>query len=84
MLPVVEVEADIRHSPPPPPRPVQLTMNGCTAHYDVTGYTYNWTVTAGAVDPPTPPPVLPGFPAQVPLNLLPYRNFVARSSVRAS
>lgn len=82
VLPVVEVEADIRHSPPPPPEPVQLTMNGCTAHYDVTGYTYNWTVTAGAVDPPTPPPVLPGFPAQVPLNLLPYRNW-DRQIVRA-
>jgi len=82
VLPLVEVEADIRRNPPPAPEPVQLTMNGRTAHYDVTGYTYNWTVAAGALDPPTPPPVLPGFPAQVPLNLVPYRNW-DRQIVRA-
>ena len=75
VAPVVAVEADIRPHPPTPPEPVQLTMNGRTAHYEVSGYTYNWTVTAGALDPPTPPPNLPGFPAQVPLNLLPYRNW---------
>lgn len=75
VTPDVVVEADLRRQPPPPPEPVQLTMNGRTAHYEVTGYTYDWTVNAGAVDPPTPPPVLPGFPSSVPLNLLPYSNW---------
>ena len=49
VTPDVVVEADLRRQPPPPPEPVQLTMNGRTAHYEVTGYTYDWTVNAGAV-----------------------------------
>ena len=73
--PMVVVDADDRGSPPPPPEAVQLTMNGRTAHYSVHGTIWDWTVTAGALDPPTPPPSLPGFPAQVPLNLLAYRNW---------
>ena len=73
--PLVVVTADARHSPPPEPELVQLTMNGRTQHYTVHGTIWDWTVTAGALDPPTGRPNLPGFPAQVPLNLLPYRNW---------
>nr|HMQ37067.1 cholesterol oxidase substrate-binding domain-containing protein [Micropruina sp.] len=73
--PLVVVTADARHSPPPEPELVQLTMNGRTQHYTVHGTIWDWTVTAGALDPPTGRPDLPGFPAQVPLNLLPYRNW---------
>ena len=73
--PLVVVTADARHSPPPEPELVQLTMNGRTQHYTVHGTIWDWTVTAGALDPPTGRPNLPGFPTQVPLNLLPYRNW---------
>ena len=73
--PNVVVAGDARHSPPPDPELVQLTMNGRTAHYSTKGTVWDWTVTAGALDPPTARPALAGFPAQVPLNLLPYRNW---------
>lgn len=73
--PFVVVSGDARHSPPPEPEAVQLTMNGRTQHYTVHGTIWDWTVTAGALDPPTGRPDLPGFPAQVPLNLLPYQNW---------
>ncbi len=73
--PLVDVEGNLRHSPPSDPEPVQLTMNGRTQHYSVHGTLFDWTVTADALDPPTGRPNLPGFPAQVPLNLLQYRNW---------
>ena len=73
--PLVVVSGDARHSPPPEPEAVRLTMNGRTQHYTVHGTIWDWTVTAGALDPPTARPDLPGFPAQVPLNLLPYQNW---------
>lgn len=75
VLPLVVVTDDSRPSPPPEPEAVQLTMNGRTQHYSVHGTIWNWTVKADALDPPTGRPDLPGFPAQVPLNLLPYRNW---------
>ena len=73
--PLVVVDGDARHSPPPDPELVQLTMNGRTQHYTVHGTVWDWTITAGTLDPPTGRPNLPGFPAQVPLNLLAYRNW---------
>jgi Cholesterol oxidase, substrate-binding/FAD binding domain len=73
--PVASVLGDIRTSPPPPPPPITFKMNGRTANYNVNGYTFNWTVTYDSLSPPSGRPELPGFPAEVPLNLLPYVNW---------
>jgi hypothetical protein len=74
-LPDVVVDSDERHQPPPQPEAVQFTMNGQTVHYSVHGTIWDWTIETGAVDPPSGRPDLPGFPAQVPLNLLPFLNW---------
>jgi hypothetical protein len=73
--PDVKVSADIRPSPPPPPPPITFKMNGRTANYSVHDYTFNWTVTYDSLDAPSGRPSVSGFPADVPLNLLPYVNW---------
>lgn len=70
-----KVELDIRKSPPPPAPPIVFKMNGRTARYSLDGYTSNWTLSYQTLDPPSGRPTLPGFPADVPLNLLPYVNW---------
>ena len=74
-LPDVHVDADIRPSPPPPPTPITFKMNGRTAFYDVSGYTFNWQVKFSSLGDPSGRPALPGFPANIPLNALPYSNW---------
>ncbi len=73
--PQLIAEADGRSQPPPPPEPVVLTMNNQTAKYEATGTVWTWVVTPQGVDPPSGRPDLPDFPTDVPLNLLPYRNW---------
>ncbi|MFL9935088.1 cholesterol oxidase substrate-binding domain-containing protein [Paraburkholderia sp. RL18-103-BIB-C] len=73
--PDVFVDADIRPSPPPPPASITFRMNGRTAFYDVTGYTFNWVATFGKLGDPSGRPPLPGFPESIPLNVLPYNNW---------
>jgi cholesterol oxidase-like protein/FAD binding domain-containing protein len=74
--PDIKVSGDIRPSPPPPPPPITFKMNGRTANYSVHDYTYNWTVTYDSLGAPSGRPSVPGvFPANVPLNLLPYANW---------
>jgi hypothetical protein len=61
--------------PPPPPPPITFRMNGQTAIYKVSGTTSAWTVTYDSLDPPSGRPSLAGFPADVPLFELPYKNW---------
>jgi hypothetical protein len=74
-LPDVQVSGDARRSPPPEPEPIVFTMNGQTAHFEVSGTIWNWTVANGALDPPSGRPNVAGFPAQVPLYILPFSNW---------
>lgn len=73
--PVAIVSGDIRRSPPPAPPPIKFAMNGQTAKYKVNGYTFDWTLTYDSLDPPSGRPSLPGFPGDVPLFALPFRNW---------
>ena len=73
--PIATVAGDIRPSPPPSPPPITLKMNGQTANYKVNGFTFDWTVTFTNLDPPSGRPQLPGFPADVPLFQLPFKNW---------
>lgn len=73
--PDVVVSADIRRSPPPAPEPITFTMNGCTATYDVSGYTFDWTVAYQSLSAPSGRPTLAGFPDNIPLFVLPYDNW---------
>ncbi len=73
--PIASVMGDVRGSPPPPPPPITFKMNGRTANYNVNGYTFDWTVTYDSLSPPSGRPELAGFPADVPLNLLPFVNW---------
>src|SRR5438046_3247410 len=71
LSPTVAVRADGRRVPPPQPDSIKFVMNGRTAFYTVTGVTINWQTAFRALGEPTGRPALPGFPADVPLNLLP-------------
>lgn len=73
-LPGVTIDADDRKPPPPPPG-ISFKMNGQTAFYDVTGTIWTWEATFSKLGPPSGRPPLPGFPANVPLNILPYHNW---------
>jgi hypothetical protein len=73
--PDVSVSGDIRPSPPPPPPEITFAMNGRTAFYDVTGVTWNWTVSFSTLGDPSGRPPLAGFPEHIPLNVLPYSNW---------
>jgi hypothetical protein len=73
--PDVNVSGNTRKSPPPPPSPITFKMNGRTANYSVHEAIWNWTVTYDNLDAPSGRPSVPGFPADVPLNLLPYANW---------
>jgi hypothetical protein len=74
-LPDVSVEWDARSSPPPPSDPIVFRMNGRTASYKLTGTLFTWTVSYQSIGQPTGRPSLPGFPAAIPLYLLPYSNW---------
>jgi len=74
-LPHVTIDGDIRSSPPPAPQPIVFKMNGQTAFYDLTGTTWSWEAKFSKLGSPSGRPVLPGFPANVPLNILPYHNW---------
>jgi FAD/FMN-containing dehydrogenase len=73
--PDVRVAADIRPSPPPLPPGIVFKMNGRTAYYKVSGFTFNWTVAFDKLGEPSGRPALPGFPEDIPLNVLPYCNW---------
>lgn len=74
-LPDVYMKLTRRKLPPPPPPPITFTMNGRTAFYDVTGTVQNWEVKFSTLGDPSGRPTLPGFPANIPLNVLPYNNW---------
>ncbi|MDD2661862.1 MAG: hypothetical protein PHY54_19630, partial [Methylococcales bacterium] len=74
-LPDVSVDGNTRSSPPPPPPSILFKMNGRTAFYDVTDAIWNWEVKFKTLGDPSGRPVLPGFPANIPLNVLPYHNW---------
>src|SRR5262249_25002548 len=74
-LPEVYMKLTRRKSPPPPPPPITFKMNGRTAFYDVTGTVQNWEVKFSTLGDPSGRPTLPGFPANIPLNILPYNNW---------
>lgn len=73
--PDVSVAGDQRHSPPPVPPSIVFKMNGRTAFFDVSGNLFDWQVSFNTLGNPTGRPVLPGFPADIPLNVLPYDNW---------
>jgi hypothetical protein len=74
--PDVNVVAYTGKAPPSPP-PITFKMNGQTANYSVQGSAiWDWSVRYDSLDPPSGRPSVPGvFPADVPLNLLPYRKW---------
>ena len=57
-----------------PSQSITFKMNARTAFYDVTGLLGFWDVAFSRLGDPTPP-LVPGFPANVPLNVLPYTNW---------
>lgn len=57
-----------------PPQPITFKMNGRTAFYEVTGWLPSWDVSFSRLGEPSPP-LVPGFPVNVPLNVLPYKNW---------
>ena len=73
--PDVSVSADIRPSPPPQPPSIDFKMNGRTAYYQVSGFTFDWKVTYSKLGDPSGRPAVPGFPPSIPLNVLPYNNW---------
>jgi hypothetical protein len=73
--PAVSVRGDARSRPPAAPEPVQFTMNGRTAYYRVTGTVWDWQVPFQRLGDPAGGASLPGFPADVPVFVLPYRNW---------
>lgn len=82
MFPIPEgsiVQLDVKVSwddrPTPPPPPITFKMNGQTANYSAHGTIWDWTVSYDSLDPPSERPVVPGFPAEVPLFCLPYRKW---------
>lgn len=74
-LPCVSIDADGRNEPPPAPPAITFRMNGRTAFYDVTGTIWTWEAQFSSLGDPSGRPVLPGFPANVPLNILPFHNW---------
>lgn len=60
---------------PAPPPSIIFKMNGRTAFYDATGLAFDWNVAFNKLGDPSGRPSLPGFPANVPLSLLPYHNW---------
>ena len=74
-MPGVSIDADGRSHPPPPPAAIIFKMNGQTAFYDVTGNVWTWEAKFSKLGDPSGRPPLPGFPANVPLNILPYHNW---------
>jgi hypothetical protein len=74
-IPEVSMKLSRRKTPPPPPPTITFKMNGRTALYDVTGSVQNWEVKFSTLDAPSGRPTLPGFPANIPLNILPYNNW---------
>src|SRR5205085_8825146 len=54
---------------------IVFKMNGRTAFFDVCGTLFDWQVSFNSLGSPTGRPVLPGFPADIPLNVLPYDNW---------
>ncbi|MDM0110879.1 cholesterol oxidase substrate-binding domain-containing protein [Variovorax sp. J22R133] len=74
-MPGVSIDADGRSHPPPPPAAITFKMNGRTAFYDVTGNVWTWEAVFNKLGDPSGRPTLPGFPADVPLNVLPYHNW---------
>src|SRR6266498_367088 len=75
LWPDVKVQADARIAPPPRPASITFVMNGRTAFYEVAGVTINWQTAFRTLGQPTDRPTLPGFPPDVPLNLVPYANW---------
>jgi hypothetical protein len=67
--PVVSAGGDAKQ----PSQSITFSMNGRTAFYDVSGI-FDWEVSFSRLGEPSPP-LVPGFPAQVPLNVLPYTNW---------
>ena len=57
-----------------PPQSIIFKMNGRTAFYDVTGSLFGWNVNFSRLGDPSPP-IVPGFPANIPVNVLPYNNW---------
>jgi hypothetical protein len=57
-----------------PSQSITFKMNARTAFYDVTGLLGFWDVAFSRLGDPSPP-LVPGFPANVPLNVLPYTNW---------
>lgn len=57
-----------------PSQSIAFKMNGRTAFYDVTGLLGSWDVDFSRLGEPSPP-LVPGFPANIPLNVLPYNNW---------
>jgi FAD/FMN-containing dehydrogenase len=81
--PCVSIDADDRSEPPPPPAGITFRMNGRTAFYHVTGTIWTWETQFSALGDPSGRPSLPGFPANVPLNVLPYHNWDNQISAAA-
>jgi hypothetical protein len=50
-------------------------MNGQTANYSAHGPVWDPTVGYDSLDPPSGRPVVPGFPAEVPLFCIPYKKW---------
>jgi len=70
-----EVSVVLGTGQPPPPPSITFKMNGRTAFYDATGLAYDWQVAFRKLGDPSGRPSLPGFPANIPLNVLPYNNW---------
>ena len=73
--PEVSVDGNTMPSPPPPPSSILFKMNGRTVFYNVTGVIWDWETSFSVLGEPSGRPVLIGFPANVPLNVLPYNNW---------
>lgn len=57
-----------------PAQSITFKMNGRTAFYSVTGPLGNWQVAFDHLGDPTPP-LVPGFPANIPVNVVRYANW---------
>jgi FAD/FMN-containing dehydrogenase len=57
-----------------PDQSIAFRMNSRTAYYGVSGFAGAWNINFDRLGDPTPP-LVPGFPSNIPLNVLPYRNW---------